>query len=123
RHVEQKSVLQIAAELEPLLVRAREGKADRSELSGSTFTITGVGSIGGVLATPILNLPEVAILGINQIKKRAVVDEHDQLVARPTTYLSPSFDHRVIDGAVGARFVARLKALVEQPESLLLELT
>lgn len=122
RDVQAKSILRIAAEMTDLFERTRAGQASRDELMGSSFTITGVGNIGGVLATPILNVPEVGILGINQIKKRPVVDEHDQIVVRQTTFLSPSFDHRIIDGAVGARFTARLKELLEEPESLLLEL-
>ena len=122
RNVEQKSILHIAAELQDLFERTRTGKADRHELGGSTFTITGVGNIGGVLATPILNLPEVGILGVNQIAKRPVVGPNDEIVVRQMTYLSNSFDHRIIDGAVGARFTARLKQILEAPENLLLEL-
>jgi pyruvate dehydrogenase E2 component (dihydrolipoamide acetyltransferase) len=122
RNIEQKSILHIAAEMNDLFARAKVGKATRAELSGSTFTITSVGSIGGVLATPILNTPEVAILGVNAIRKRAVVDANDQIVVRHMTMLSPSFDHRIIDGAVAARFVARLKDILETPEQLLLDL-
>lgn len=122
RNVEQKSILRIAAEMNALFAKAKAGKASRDELSGSSFTITGVGAIGGVMATPILNLPEVAILGTNQIRKRAVVTDDDRIVIRPMTYLSPSFDHRIIDGAVAARFVARLKEILENPEILLMEL-
>lgn len=122
RDVQDKPILTIAAEMDDLFARAREGRCTPAELSGSTFTITGVGSIGGVLATPILNRPEVAILGTNAIRKRPVVTDDDQIVIRHMTYLSNSFDHRVIDGAVGARFTARLKEILEQPTSLLLEL-
>jgi pyruvate/2-oxoglutarate dehydrogenase complex dihydrolipoamide acyltransferase (E2) component len=122
RSVEQKSILQIAADMQELFARTRAGQAKREDLVGSSFTVTSVGSIGGVLATPILNTPEVAILGLNQIRKRAVVNDEDQVVVRHMTYLSPSFDHRIIDGAVAARFVARLKELLEHPELLLLHL-
>ena len=83
--------------------------------------MTSVGSIGGAFATPILNVPEVAILGMNQIKDRAVVID-GEIQVRKTMFLSPSFDHRIIDGAVGARFIAHLKEIIEAPESLLLEL-
>jgi pyruvate dehydrogenase E2 component (dihydrolipoamide acetyltransferase) len=121
KNVEQKSILHIAAELTDLSNRTRAGKARSDELQGSTFTITGVGSIGGVLATPILNVPEVAILGTNAIRDAAVV-RNGQIVIRKMMMLSPSFDHRIIDGAVGARFTAALKAVLEEPESLLLEL-
>ena len=91
------------------------------ELQGGTFTITSVGNIGGVFATPILNHPEVAILGVNKIVKRPVVRD-DQIVIREMLYLSPSFDHRIIDGAVAARFVSALKALLEDPDALFLEM-
>lgn len=122
KNVEQKSILHIAAEMNDLVERTRAGKAQLDELRGGTFTLTSVGSIGGVLATPILNHPEVGILGINAIRDRAVVVD-GQVVVRKMTYLSPSFDHRVIDGAVAARFTAALKDLIEEPEALLLELS
>jgi pyruvate dehydrogenase E2 component (dihydrolipoamide acetyltransferase) len=121
RNVEQKSILQLAAEMADLSDRTRAGKAKLDELRGGTFTMTSVGSIGGVLATPILNIPEVAILGVNAIREQAVV-RGGQIVIRPMMYLSPSFDHRVIDGAVGARFVAALKDVLEHPEKILMEL-
>jgi len=122
RNVEQKSILHIAAEMAELVARTRAGQATREELSGSTFTITSVGSIGGVFATPILNHPEVAIMGFNAIRDRAMVID-GEIVVRKMAYLSPSFDHRVIDGAIGARFVAALKEVLEAPETLLLELS
>ncbi|MFT4624050.1 MAG: pyruvate dehydrogenase E2 component (dihydrolipoamide acetyltransferase) [Myxococcota bacterium] len=121
KNVEQKSILHIAAEMNELVERTRAGKARLDELRGGTFTLTSVGSIGGVLATPILNTPEVAILGVNAIRDRAVVVD-GEIVVRKMTYLSPSFDHRVIDGAVAARFVAALKDVLEEPEAMLLEL-
>jgi len=122
RNCEQKSILRIAAELADVTARTKQGQASRDELVGSTFTITSVGNLGGVLATPILNAPEVAILGVNQIRDRAAVVA-GEVVVRPMMYLSPSFDHRIIDGMVGARFVALLKQLLESPERLLLELS
>lgn len=121
KNVEQKSILELAAEITDLTTRTREGKAQLSELQGGTFTITSVGNIGGRFATPIINNPEVAILGVNQIHDRPMVVNGD-IVARKMMYLSPSFDHRVIDGAVAARFVAALKAILENPASLLLSL-
>jgi pyruvate/2-oxoglutarate dehydrogenase complex dihydrolipoamide acyltransferase (E2) component len=122
RNVEQKSILHIAAEMQDLFARTREGRASREELSGSTFSITSLGSIGGVMATPILNVPEVAILGVNAIRKRAVVTDDDEIMVKPMTYLSSSFDHRILDGAVAARFIARLKEILETPSAMLLEL-
>jgi pyruvate dehydrogenase E2 component (dihydrolipoamide acetyltransferase) len=121
KNVEQKSILELASEVEDLTQRTRDGKVALDELQGGTFTITSVGNIGGRFATPIINHPEVAILGVNQIHDRPVVKD-GQIVARKMMYLSPSFDHRVIDGAVAARFVAALKAVLEHPEALLLEL-
>jgi pyruvate dehydrogenase E2 component (dihydrolipoamide acetyltransferase) len=121
KNVEQKSILHIAAELDDLIARTKAGKARLDELKGGTFTITGVGQIGGIMATPILNHPEVAILGVNVIRDR-VVPWNGDIAVRKMMNLSPSFDHRIIDGAVGARFTAALKAVIENPESLLLEL-
>jgi pyruvate/2-oxoglutarate dehydrogenase complex dihydrolipoamide acyltransferase (E2) component len=121
KNVELKSILQVAWEIGELSERTRAGKASLDELRGGTFTVTSVGNIGGVLATPILNVPEVAIMGVNAIRDRAMV-VGGQVVARKMLNLSPSFDHRIIDGAVAARFVARVKELLEAPESMLLEL-
>jgi pyruvate dehydrogenase E2 component (dihydrolipoamide acetyltransferase) len=121
KNVEQKSILQIAAELSELAARTRSGQISAEELQGGTFTVTSVGNIGGMFATPIINHPEVAIMGVNQIKKRPVVID-GEIVIRDIIYLSPSFDHRVIDGAVGARFVSALKVLLENPGHLLMEL-
>lgn len=121
KHVDQKSLAEIAAEITDLTNRTREGKARVDELTGGTFTITSVGNIGGRFATPILNHPEVAILGVNQIHDRPVAIA-GKVEIRPMMYLSPSFDHRIIDGAVAARFVSALKAILENPESLLLDL-
>jgi pyruvate/2-oxoglutarate dehydrogenase complex dihydrolipoamide acyltransferase (E2) component len=122
KDVQAKSILHLAWEMADLTERTRAGKASLEDLSGGTFTVTSVGNIGGMLATPILNVPEVAILGVNAIRERAVVRD-GQIVARQMLYLSPAFDHRIIDGAVAARFVARLKELLEDPACLLVELT
>ncbi len=122
RNVEQKSILHLAAEITEVTERTRQGKARLDELRGGTFTMTSVGSIGGVLATPILNVPQVAILGVNAIRDQAVV-RGGEIVVRPMMYLSPSFDHRIVDGAVGARFVAALKDVLENPHKLLMELS
>ena len=121
KHVDRKSLAEIGAEIADLTQRTRENKARADELSGGTFTITSVGNIGGRFATPILNHPEVAILGVNQIHDRPVAID-GKVEIRPMMYLSPSFDHRVIDGAVAARFVSALKSVLENPESLLLDL-
>ena len=121
KNVESKSLLELAAEIADLTARTRAGAVQLSELQGGTFTITSVGNIGGRFATPIINHPEVAILGVNQIHDRPMVID-GEIVARKMMYLSPSFDHRVIDGAVAARFVSALKKILENPASLMLEL-
>ena len=122
RHADRLSLSGLAEAIEDLSGRARSRKLMPDELRGGTFTLTSVGSIGGVFATPILNVPEVAILGVNAIRDAAVV-RNGEVVVRKMMYLSPSFDHRVIDGAVGARFIAALKQVLENPEALLLELS
>jgi pyruvate/2-oxoglutarate dehydrogenase complex dihydrolipoamide acyltransferase (E2) component len=120
KNVESKSLLQLAHEVVDLTERTRNGTASIDDFRGGTFTITSVGNIGGRFATPIINHPEVAILGVNQIHDRPMVID-GEIVARKMMYLSPSFDHRVLDGAVAARFVAALKAVLETPEVLLVE--
>lgn len=120
-HVDQKSIPELAAELADKAERARVGKLTREDLQGGTFTITSLGHLGGMFATPILNYPEVAILGIHKIEERPVVIDK-QIVIRQRMYLSSSFDHRVIDGHVGAALVQRVKELLETPDSMLLEL-
>jgi pyruvate dehydrogenase E2 component (dihydrolipoamide acetyltransferase) len=121
KNVEQKSILHIAAEMADLTERTRQGKASLDELTGGTFTITSVGAQGGMFATPIINHPEVAILGVNRMHDRPVVRNGD-IVVRKMLYLSSSFDHRIIDGMVAARFKTALKGILEQPESLLLDM-
>ena len=91
------------------------------ELSGGTFTITSLGPKSGLMATPIINHPEVAILGVHRIRKRPVVID-DQVAIREMMNLSLSFDHRVIDGAIGAEFTYALIGFLEHPELLFLEL-
>ncbi len=121
REIEHKSILEVARDLQAVVARVRDGKGTREDLSGSTFTITSVGNFGGMFATPIINKPEVAILGLNRIHERPVVRE-GQIVIRPMMYVSSSFDHRVIDGAVAARFTNRMKELLENPQQLFLEM-
>jgi pyruvate dehydrogenase E2 component (dihydrolipoamide acetyltransferase) len=120
KNVQAKSILQLAREVREVVERTQNGTASMDDFTGGTFTITSVGNIGGRFATPIINSPEVAILGVNQIHDRPMV-HNGEIVARKMMYLSPSFDHRVIDGAVAARFVSELKALLESPNRLLLE--
>ena len=114
------SLLDIAAEITRVSEAARTGKASREELTGSTFTITSLGAIGGLLATPILNYPEVGILGVHAIRKVPVVDDHDNIVVGHLMNLSVSFDHRVVDGFEGAKFLQEVRRYLEDPTLLLL---
>ena len=121
KDAEHKSITQLAGEVTALTDKARAGRLSLDEIQGSTFTITNVGGIGGMFATPIINYPEVAILGVHKITKRPVVRENNQIIIRDMTYISLSFDHRVLDGAMAARFVNALKQYLEDPKLLLLE--
>jgi pyruvate dehydrogenase E2 component (dihydrolipoamide acetyltransferase)/2-oxoisovalerate dehydrogenase E2 component (dihydrolipoyl transacylase) len=111
----------VAREIERLSSAARAGKAKREELTGGTFTVTSIGSIGGLISTPIINPPEVAILGVGKVVKRPVYDEAGNIKPAEMLYLSLSFDHRVVDGAVGATFANSLAKHLRNPASLLLK--
>src|SRR5580658_4033731 len=121
RDADKKSILEIARDVERLAEDARTGKAKHEDLQGSTFTITSLGAQGGLFATPIINFPEVAILGVHQIKSKPVV-RHGQIVIGDVVLLSLSFDHRLVDGHVGAAFAHEVIAYLEHPERLLLEM-
>jgi len=120
-NADQKSLLEIAAEIQDLGERARSGRLQVEEMKGGTFTITSLGALGGVLATPIINHPEVAILGIHQMKDHAVVRDKE-IVIRPMMNVACSFDHRLIDGHIGAAFVQVVRTYLEEPARLLLNL-
>ncbi|MCL4134030.1 UNVERIFIED_CONTAM: hypothetical protein GTU68_061963 [Idotea baltica] len=120
RHAEAMNLWESAAELGRLAVAAREGSAKREELSGSTITITSLGPLGALATTPIINYPEVAIVGINKMEVRPHWDG-STFVPRKKMNISCSFDHRVIDGWDAAVFVQKLKMLLETPALLLLE--
>jgi pyruvate dehydrogenase E2 component (dihydrolipoamide acetyltransferase) len=120
RHADRMSIVELAREIERLAAATKAGKASREELTGSTFTITSLGTLGGVLATPIINYPEVAILGVHKIAKRPAVFE-DKIVVRDMMNVSISVDHRLVDGYDAARFVAELKDSLESPGLLFLE--
>jgi pyruvate dehydrogenase E2 component (dihydrolipoamide acetyltransferase) len=121
KEADRKSFLEIASDLERLAKTAREGKLTLSEITGSTFTITSLGAVGGLFATPIVNYPEVAILGVHEIKKRPVVRD-GQIVVRDIMLLSLSFDHRIVDGYTGASFCKKIQSYLENPKLLILEL-
>ena len=120
KDVERKDIFELAGEIERLSSKARGGQLSLDDVHGSTFTITNVGAIGGLFATPIINIPEVAILGLHKIAKRPVVRE-DKVEIRDTTYLSLSFDHRVFDGAYAARFTSRVVETIQDTKKLLAE--
>jgi pyruvate dehydrogenase E2 component (dihydrolipoamide acetyltransferase) len=120
RDADKKSIYDIALDIQNLSARGRDGSITREELIGSTITITSAGSVGGLFATPILNYPEVAILGVYRIKDRPVVKD-GQIVARKMGHFSLTLDHRVIDGAVAAVFMNDLIRFLEQPALLVLE--
>ncbi|QOG22009.1 MULTISPECIES: dihydrolipoamide acetyltransferase family protein [Bradyrhizobium] len=120
RHVEALDLWSCAAEVARLAEAARNGNASRDELSGSTITITSLGALGGLATTPIINHPEVAIIGVNRIAIRPHWDGA-AFVPRQMMNLSSSFDHRVIDGFDAARFVQRIKLLLETPAMIFIE--
>jgi 2-oxoisovalerate dehydrogenase E2 component (dihydrolipoyl transacylase) len=109
-----------AAEVARLAEAARSGKVVRDELAGSTITLTSLGKLGGIMSTPVINHPEVAIVGVNRIALRPMIRE-GAVVARQMMNLSSSFDHRVVDGADAAGFVQRLRELLESPALLFVE--
>ena len=121
RDVDTKPVVQIARELAALAQRTRDGKASLDDLKGGTFTITNIGALGGTGAIPIINYPEVAILGVARGRQEPVVRD-GQIVPRLLLPLSLTFDHRVADGADGARFAADIVRRLERPDELLLEI-
>ena len=120
RDADRKSVVDIAREIEDLSTRAKDNEIQIHELKGSTFSVTNYGSIGGLYGIPIINYPESAILGIGRIVKKPIVKD-DEIVIAHVLPLSLSYDHRIIDGASGARFLNLLSQLLSDPEILLLK--
>ncbi|ANL67911.1 branched-chain alpha-keto acid dehydrogenase subunit E2 (plasmid) [Rhizobium phaseoli] len=120
RHAEARGIWDCAAEMVRLAEAARSGTATRDELSGSTITISSLGALGGIVSTPVINHPEVAIIGVNKIATRPVWDG-TQFVPRKMMNLSSSFDHRIIDGWDAATFVQRIRTLLETPALIFIE--
>lgn len=120
KHVEALGLWQCASEVARLANAAKDGKASRDELTGSTITITSLGALGGVVTTPVINYPEVAIIGVNKMQVLPRWDGN-QFVPRKVMNLSSSFDHRVIDGWNAAVFVQRIKSLLESPATIFIE--
>ena len=117
RHAERLDLWQSAVELARLAEAARTGKATRAELGGSTITITSLGALGGIASTPVINLPEVAIVGVNKIVARPVVRDGQVAIAQVMN-LSSSFDHRIVDGWEAASFIQRVKTYLENPATM-----
>lgn len=120
RDADRKSFAEIESGITDLAVKARDGKLALADLSGGTFTITNGGIFGSLLSTPILTMPQVAILGMHKIQERPMVVD-GEIKVRPMMYLALSYDHRVIDGREAVGFLVKIKELIEDPESLLLE--
>ncbi|WP_238891388.1 dihydrolipoamide acetyltransferase family protein [Achromobacter insuavis] len=120
RHAETRDLWSMAAEIGRLAQAVRSGAAGRDELSGSTITITSLGPLGGIVTTPVINHPEVGIVGVNRIVERPAF-RNGAVVARKLMNLSSSFDHRVVDGMDAARFIQAVRALLEQPALLFVE--
>jgi 2-oxoisovalerate dehydrogenase E2 component (dihydrolipoyl transacylase) len=120
RHAEARDLWDCAAEVQRLAEAARAGRATRDELTGSTITITSLGALGGIVTTPVLNRPEVAIVGVNRQVVRPVW-LGGQFVPRTMMNLSSSFDHRVVDGYDAAQFIQRIKLLIETPAAIFIE--
>jgi 2-oxoglutarate dehydrogenase E2 component (dihydrolipoamide succinyltransferase) len=120
RDADRKNFAEIEGTIADLATKAREGKLTLEDLRGGTFTITNGGIFGSLVSTPILTLPQVAILGMHKIQERPVAVD-GQVEIRPMMYLALSYDHRVIDGAEAVSFLVRIKEMIEDPESLLLE--
>jgi len=120
KHAETLDVWRAATQIAQVAAKARDNTASKDDLSGSTITVTSLGALGGLASTPIINHPEVAIIGPNAIVERPVV-RAGQIVVRKMMNLSSSFDHRVVDGADAAAFVQRLKALLEHPAMLFMD--
>jgi 2-oxoisovalerate dehydrogenase E2 component (dihydrolipoyl transacylase) len=120
RHAEAQDLWGLAAEVARLAQAARSGKATREELAGSTLTITSLGPLGGIVTTPVINHPEVGIVGVNRVVERPMFVD-GVVVSRKLMNLSSSFDHRVVDGMDAARFIQAVRALLECPALLLVE--
>jgi len=120
KNVDQLSILQIGAEIQRLTQAARSRKIAVEDLKGSTFTITSAGSIGGIMATPILNYPEVGILGVYKIVQRPMVVD-GEIVIRDMANMTITLDHRIVDGATAAHFMNEVVRLLQNPGLMLLE--
>lgn len=122
KNAEQKSLLAIQGEMKALNQKAQDNELKISEMTGSTFTISNVGPLGSIGATPIINYPEVALMAFHKTKKMPVVDENDEIVIRSMMNITLTFDHRVADGGAAIHFTNRFKQLIEKPQLLIVEM-
>jgi pyruvate dehydrogenase E2 component (dihydrolipoamide acetyltransferase) len=121
RNADRLSIVEIAAEITRMATDARAGKVNQADVGGSTFTVTSLGRLGGLFSTPVVNYPEVAILGVHEMKKRPIIVD-DEIRIGHVMVLALSFDHRIIDGHVGAAFAQDVKALLEEPDRLFVQM-
>ncbi len=120
READRLSFAEIEQQIDNLAQKARSGTLELDDLRGGTFTITNGGVFGSLLSTPILNPPQVGILGLHKIEERPIARQ-GQVVIRPMMYVALSYDHRIVDGREAVQFLVQVKALIEDPETLLLE--
>ena len=121
RDADRLSFAEIERQIAELANKARSNTLSLSELQGGTFTITNGGVFGSLLSTPILNAPQVGILGMHKIQLRPVAIDKDRMENRPMMYIALSYDHRIVDGAEAVQFLVAVKEMLEDPETLLLE--
>jgi 2-oxoglutarate dehydrogenase E2 component (dihydrolipoamide succinyltransferase) len=119
RNVESMSMADVERKVVELATKARDSKLTADELTGGTFTITNGGVFGSLMSTPIINLPQSAILGMHKIEERPMA-VNGQVVIKPMMYVALSYDHRIIDGRESVSFLVRVKELLENPEQLLI---
>jgi 2-oxoglutarate dehydrogenase E2 component (dihydrolipoamide succinyltransferase) len=122
RDCDTKSMAQIEKDIGAMGAKARDGKLSLDEMSGGTFTITNGGVFGSLMSTPIINPPQVAILGMHKIQERPMVMKDGSIKARPMMYIALSYDHRLIDGREAVTFLVRIKEAIEDPSRLILDI-
>ena len=121
RHADRLSFAELEQAIVDYVQKIKDNRLEISDLEGGTFTISNGGVYGSLLSTPILNIPQSAILGMHKIEKRAVVIE-DEIVIRPMMYVALSYDHRIVDGREAVTFLKRIKECVENPERIMMEI-
>ena len=120
QNAESRTLESLAAEIRRVTTAAKDGSATREELSGSTITITSLGKLGGIVSTPVINMPEVGIIGVNRAVERPVVKD-GQIAVRLMMNLSSSFDHRFVDGYDAAAMIQRIREMMEHPATIFIE--